>query len=68
MEWLSHQKYMVLWDAKVRYEKSEKVTSLKVKKKKNLMQGLRYIKKWISNFSISPINSLLLFIVYVKIL
>ena len=36
---------MVLWDAKVRYEKSEKVTSLKVKKKKNLMQGLRYIKK-----------------------
>ena len=34
MEWLSHQKYMVLWDVKVRYEKSEKVTSLKVKKKK----------------------------------
>ena len=27
---------MVLWDVKVRYEKSEKVTSLKVKKKKNL--------------------------------
>ena len=25
---------MVLWDVKVRYEKSEKVTSLKVKKKK----------------------------------
>ena len=36
---------MVLWDVKVRYEKSEKVTSLKVKKKKKLMQGLRYIKK-----------------------
>ena len=35
---------MVSWDVKVRYEKSEKVTSLKVKKK-NLMQGLRYIKK-----------------------
>ena len=30
---------MILWDVKVRYEKSEKVTSLKVKKKKKKLNA-----------------------------